>query len=630
MNLKLIDVSLIIFYLIMMVMVGWYYKNKARQNKESYMMGGKKLPWYMLGLSDASDMFDISGTMWMISLCFVYGLKSIWIPWLWPVFNQVFNMMFLAKWLRRSNADTGAEWLATRFGLSGKSVKASHNIVVAFALIGCLGFLAYGFVGLGKFIEIFVPWDLVQPYIPFYVRAEYVAHFYGIIFTLFAMFYSILGGMHSIVVGDVIKYAIMTIGCVAIGIIAMTHLNGKHLNVPAGWNDPFFGWNLDMDWSKILPQANKKIEEDGFGLFGIFFMMMLFKGVFASLAGPAPNYDMQKMLSTASPKDASKMTGFVSIVLLPIRYTMIVGLTVLALLYFDQIDITTETGGYDFERILPGAVNTFLPTGILGLVLTGLLGAFMGTFSGTLNAAQAYIVNDIYLKYINPTASTKKIMATNYLVGVIVVAVGVTLGFFAKDVNSILQWIVGALYGGYIASNMLKWYWWRFNANGFFWGMASGIAAALVFPFIFDGILPLYVWPVLFLISVAGCLFGTYTAPPTDEEVLKKFYSTVRPWGFWGPIHEKIVAENPGFEANKGFGLDMFNVVIGILAQLCLTILPMYLILWMKTPLIITIAILAVLVMILKKTWWNKLDDAEPLSIPVPRAGECSTLDKVL
>ena len=86
-------------------------------------MGGKKLPWYMLGLSDASDMFDISGTMWMVALCFVYGMKSIWIPWLWPVFNQVFNMMFLSKWLRRSNANTGAEWLATRFGLSGTGVK---------------------------------------------------------------------------------------------------------------------------------------------------------------------------------------------------------------------------------------------------------------------------------------------------------------------------------------------------------------------------------------------------------------------------------------------------------------------------------------------------------------------------
>ena len=98
----------------------------------------------------------------------------------------------------------------------------------------------------------------------------------------------------------------------------------------------------------------------------------------------------------------------------------------------------------------------------------------MGTFSGTLNAAQAYIVNDIYLKYINPEASTKKVITMNYIVGIVVVAVGVFFGFLAKDVNAILQWIVGGLYGGYVAANCLKWYWWRFNANGFFWGMAVG------------------------------------------------------------------------------------------------------------------------------------------------------------
>ena len=608
MKLQLPDILIVIAYLVSMLMIGWFMRKKARQNKESYLLGGKKLPWYLLGMSDASDMFDISGTMWMVALCFVYGFKSIWIPWLWPVFNQVFNMMFLAKWLRRSNADTGAEWLASRFGLKGPGVTASHNIVVIFAIIGCLGFLAYGFVGLGKFIEIFVPWGLVQPYIPFNIGPEYVAHFYGIIFTLFAMFYSILGGMHSIVIGDFIKYIIMTVGCLAIGYLAMKNLDGQTLRVPNGWDHPFFGLDLNLDWKNVLPAAAKKIEEDQFGLFGIFFMMMLFKGVFASLAGPAPNYDMQKVLSTRSPKEASKMTGFVSIILLPIRYSMVIGLTVLALLYYNQLDLSTPTGGTDFEKILPGAINAFLPTPILGIVLTGLLGAFMGTFSGTLNAAQAYIVNDIYLKYVNPNAPTKKIMTMNYLVGIVVVAVGITLGFFAKDVNSILQWIVGALYGGYIAANMFKWYWWRFNASGFFWGMMAGIAAALIFPFIFTG-LPLYNWPLLFLISITGCIVGTYSAPPTDEEILKKFYKQVRPWGFWKPVHDQVMVEDPAFVPNKRFKLDMFNVVLGIIGQTCLTILPMYFILWMKLPLLVTTLLLAVIMFILKKTWWNKLED---------------------
>lgn len=609
MKLQLIDILIMLTYLASMVMVGFWMRKRARLNKESYLMGGKSLPWYMLGLSDASDMFDISGTMWMVALCFVYGMKSIWIPWLWPVFNQVFMMMFLSKWLRRSNANTGAEWLKTRFGTAGKGVQGSHSVVVIFALIGCFGFLAYGFIGLGKFIEIFVPWEAVSSYVPFDVAPAYVPHFYGIIFTLFAMFYSIIGGMHSIVLGDFIKYMIMIVACVSVAVIAMMHLhqNGGQLQVPDGWLNPFFGWELGLDWSTTVPEANQKIADDGFGLFGIFFMMMLFKGIFASLAGPAPNYDMQKILSTRSPKEASKMTGFVSIILLPVRYSMVIGLTVLALLYYKQMNLTGPDGT-DFERILPATINEFLPAGIMGLVLTGLLGAFMGTFSGTLNAAQAYIVNDVYLRYINPAASNKKIIRTNYLVGVIVVAIGIVLGFFARDVNSVLQWIVGGLYGGYIAANLFKWYWWRFNAHGFFWGMASGIVGALVFLKLFDGLF-LYIWPLLFVISIAGCLIGTYTAPPTDMETLKSFYKTVRPWGFWKPVHEQVVAEDPSFEPNRRFKLDMFNVVLGIIAQCCLTLLPMYVVLWMKLPLLITIAILTVIVIILKKTWWNKLEN---------------------
>lgn len=609
MKLQFLDIAIICTYLVGMLMLGWFMRKKARQSKENYLMGGKKLPWYMLGLSDASDMFDISGTMWMVALCFVYGVKSLWIPWLWPVFNQVFNMMFLSKWLRRSNANTGAEWLGTRFGLTGKGVQASHTVVVAFALIGCLGFLAYGFVGLGKFVEIFVPWDTVKNYIPFDIAPQYVAHFYGIVFTLFAVFYSVLGGLHSIVIGDVIKYIIMTIGAIAIAVIAMQHLHGKTLNVPNGWENPFFGWNLDMNWKGIVDDAAKKINDDGYGMFGIFFMMMLFKGVFASLAGPAPNYDMQKILSTKSPKEASKMTGFVSLILLPIRYSMIIGLTVLGLLYYSQLNLSDASGNVDFEKILPATINQFLPVGILGLVLTGLFGAFVGTFSGTLNAAQAYFVNDVYLKYINPTATNKKVITANYLSGVIIVAIGIVLGFLAKDVNSILQWIVSGLYGGYIAANVFKWYWWRFNAHGFFWGMFAGVGGALVFSRFFEGIEFLYYFPVLFLISIAGCLIGTFTAPATNTDVLKKFYSTVKPWGFWQPIHKLVLADDPTFLPNKRFKLDMFNVVIGIIAQCCLTVLPMYIVLWMKLPLLITIIILLIIIVILKKTWWNKLED---------------------
>ena len=573
------------------------------------MLGGRSLPWYKLGLSDASDMFDISGTMWMVSLCFVYGMKSIWIPWLWPVFNQVFLMMYLSRWLRRSNASTGAEWLQTRFGKAGPGVTASHQVVIVFALLSCLGFMAYGFIGLGKFIEIFVPWGMIKGYIPFDVAPQYVPHVYGVIFTLFAMFYSILGGMHSIVVGDMIKYSIMTVACIWIGFIAAGQLSNHHLNVPGGWYSPFFGKHLGLSWTGIINEVNAKIKSDGYSLFGLFFMMMTFKGFFAALAGPAPNYDMQKILSTRSPEEASKMSGFVNIILLPIRYTLIISLTILGLVYYHQMNLKDATGAIDFERILPAVINNFLPVGLVGLLLAGLLGAFMSTFSGTMNAAQAYIVNDIYIKYINPQASTKKIITMNYIVGVAVVATGVILGFFVKDINSVLQWIVSALYGGYIASNVLKWHWWHFNATGFFWGMLTGIIAAMAASVLIpDGEL-LYWFPVLFLVSLAGSIIGSYASEPTDRSVLKSFYANVRPWGFWEPVKQAVLADDPSFQPNKNFKLNMFNVVIGTIAQCCLTILPMYLVLQQKMPLLITVGILAVIVVMLKKTWWNKLKD---------------------
>ncbi|MGK2860641.1 MAG: sodium:solute symporter family protein [Chitinophagaceae bacterium] len=607
MKLEILDILILVAYLATMIIIGFWVRKKASANKESYLLGGKSLPWYYLGLSNASGMFDISGTMWMVTLAFVYGLKSLWLPWLWPVFNQIFLMMYLAVWLRRSNVTTGAEWMQTRFG-SGRGSSLAQWVIVAFAILSCLGFLAYGFVGLGKFVVIFIPWEGVQPYIPFYVAPQYVPHFYGIIFTLISVIYAILGGMRSIVLADVVQYIIMTIAAIAVAGIAMFNLSGQTLNVPDGWYNPFFGKNLGLDWSNIIADVNEKIKSDQYNPFSIFFTLMLIKGILASLAGPAPNYDMQKLLSTRTPKDAAKMSGFVSLILLPTRYLMITGFAVLGLLYFDQLDLRTAAGAIDFERILPSSINNFVPVGLMGLLLAGLLAAFIGTFAGTLNAAQAYIVNDIYLKYINKNATGGKVTRVSYLVGIIVVFVSIVMGFFAGNVNDILQWIVGALYGGYIAANVLKWHWWRFSAGGFFWGMAVGILAALVFPYIFSGV-ALYSWPLLFLISFAASMIGTYVSKPTEPEVLKSFYKTVRPWGFWKPVHEMVIAEDPSFQPNRRFRLDMFNVVLGIIGQCCLTLLPMYLVLWMKLPLLLTIIILSVIIIVLKRTWWDKLEE---------------------
>ena len=138
--------------------------------------------------------------------------------------------------------------------------------------------------------------------------------------------------------------------------------------------------------------------------------------------------------------------------------------------------------------------------------------------------------------------------------------------------------------------------------------MVFGLIPALVFPRITDT-LDLYYFPWLLIISIAGAVLGTLLTKPTDEKTLKEFYKTVNPWGFWKPIREKVVAENPGFIPNRNFKRDMFNVVVGIIAQTALVALPIYVILKDTLPIWITIAITVVSAVILKKTWWDTLPE---------------------
>ncbi len=589
-----IDIAIIILYLASTITIGFLLKKRAAKNLDSYFLGGKSLPWYLLGVSNASGMFDITGTMWLVYLLFVYGLKSVFIPWLWPVFNQVFLMIYLSVWLRRSNVLTGAEWITTRFG-TDRGANFSHISVVIFALVSVVGFLAYAFQGIGKFSSVFLPWDLSP-------------ETYALIFMGITTIYVVMGGMFSVVLTEVIQFIVMTISSFIIGIIAFTQVSPEALDavIPPGWKDIFFGWRLDLDWSGIMESVNTKIAEDGWPLFTIFFMMVLFKGILISIAGPAPNYDMQRILATRSPKEAAKMSGMVSVVLFFPRYLMITGLTILALVFFSP-QLNAMGADIDFEMILPYAINNFIPIGLMGVLLAGLLAAFMSTFAATVNAAPAYLVNDIYKRYINPNASNQRYIILSYISSVSIVILGISFGFMTESINTVTQWIVSALWGGYTASNVLKWYWWRLNGYGYFWGMIAGILMALIMPKAFPELSPLNAFPFILVVSTIACILGSLFTDPDDEKVLKKFYSQVKPWGFWKPIHDKVIKENPAFQRNKDFKRDMVNIVTGIIWQTCLVALPIYIIIKEQVPGITAFIILLITSFILKKNWLDKL-----------------------
>ncbi len=614
MRLDTIDIVILAVYFVMMILIGIYVTKKASRNLDSYFLGGKSMPWWLLGLSNASAMWDITGTMWLVYNLFTYGIKGVWMPWLWPTFNQIFLMVYLARWIRRSNVLTGGEWITTRFG-AGRGGELSRLIIVIFAIVSVAIFISYDFQGMGKFCAVFLPWG-------------YSPNTYAVAIMAVTAIYVVLGGMLSVVLTDFAQFVLMAIASVAIGVIAMMRVSPEMLAAatPAGWGNIFFGMNLNLDWSGILPVMNDKIQGDGMSsLFGLFFSVMVIKGILSSMAGPAPNYDMQRILAAKSPKEASLMSAIVSVCLVP-RWMMIGGVTALAVIFITPQfkEMVANGQKIDFELVLPYVINNFLPAGLTGLILAGLLSAFMSTFSATVNAGAAYMVNDIYKRYINPRANNRRLLTASYLSSVLILVVGMTIGFFISSINDITLWIVSGLYGGYTAANLLKWHWWRLNGYGYFWGMVTGIAAALLMPYIAPNLNALYGFPFILAVSALASVFGSILSPQESEETLKRFYRQVRPWGLWKPVYEMAVKDDPTLEANKDFARDAVNCVVGTVWQLSLVTTPVYLIFRDMKGLWISLAVLVATTAFLKIFWYDHLskesvESSEPVYTPAPQ-----------
>jgi Na+/proline symporter len=608
MRIHTLDLAIIVAYFVGIILLGLWVSRRGVKDMDGYFLGGKKLPWYLLGISDASGMFDISGTMWLVFILFLYGLKSIWLPWLWPTFNQIFLMMFMSAWMRRSNVMTGAAWIETRFGRD-RGATLAHLSVVVFALINVIGLLAYAFKGIGKFAVVMLPWRFTGETTGVFADENV----YALILMGLTSLYAIKGGMISVVLTEVSQFCVLTITALIIGVIALVKVSPDMIahNIPPGWMNPFFGLHHGMDWTGILDSANTALQKDGNELFGVIFGLMFFKGILASLAGPAPTYDMQRILATRNPREACLMNACVTTVLMFPRYMMIAGITVLALGFSMPQMRGMETP--DFEKILPLVLSEHVPAGVLGFLLAGLAAAFMSNFAATLNAAPAYVVNDIYKRFINADAGGRKEVAYSRITAIVFLAIGIVCGLISTSITSAMMFLVGALYGGFVIANVLKWYWWRFNGYGYFWGMITGIGGALVAQAVVGGRFNmLYVFPGVFLVSLIGSLAGTLRTKPEDDDVLMRFYKQVNPWGFWGPIREKVVREDPSFVPNPDFTRDMTNVAVGIVWQLCLVTLPIYIVLRQWPVAGGVLALLLITSTIMKFNWYDKLERAEP------------------
>ncbi len=609
-----LDLTIIVLYLILMSLVGWWVSKKASQSAETYFLAGKSLPWWIIGVAHGSSGVDITGTMWFVTMFFIYGVKATGLLWVWPLFNVIFRMMYLGTWIRRSNVLTGAEWMRTRFGAS-RGAELAYLSVVAYALVSVVGFLSYAFRGIGKFSRPFFPWDLPDSV-------------YATAMLLVTGVYCVVGGMYSVVMNDLIQFALKMIAATAVAVIAIQLIQPEQIAaaVPAGWDQLFFGWRLDLDWSHLMPQLNERIygaSGDGYSLFLFFVSMLFLKGVLLSMAGPTPNYAIQHILSTRSPREAALENMVMAIVSLTPRFLLIAAIAVLGIVFYSH-DLAAMGPNVDFEKILPNVVRDYVPIGFKGILIAALIASFMSTFVSTVNSGAAYVVNDIYKRYINPDAPPRRYVTIAWITSSSMIVLGIVFGLFTESVHKVTEWIVSGLLPAFVAPNVLKWHWWRFNGYGFFAGMVAGTTAAIlklgvnihpVFGF-------LLILAVSFIASIVVCLLTR----PERSEILKSFYRTVRPWGFWKPIYDLCRAEDPDFLPNQDFWRDMFNLAVGLVWQTSLVTAPIYLVIQHWNEMWISLGVCAVTSLILKFTWYDWLGPGEMYLTPDGQADSAPTV----
>jgi solute:Na+ symporter, SSS family len=607
MELSGIDIAIIIGYLFVVVIMGWMLSKRASKDLNAYFLGGRSLPWYIIGTSHGASGFDITGTMWFVAMLFTYGIKAAFIPWVWPLFDRVFRQVYLGAWIRKSNVLTGAEWMRTRFG-TGRGGTLSHISVVIYALIAALGFLGYAFQGIGKFAQVFFPWDLAMGSLA-------SSDVYAVIILAITTVYLLLGGWYSVVLTDLVQFVLLTIASVFIAVVAMQQVSAEALTqvVPQGWSSLTLDLKLNLNWSDLIPALNDKIVNDGFSWFGLLTMIMLFKGLLISMAGPTPGYGIQHVLSTRNPREAALENWWMSIVQLIPRFLMITGIAVLGLAYFsDDVRAMLDAGdAFDVETILPHVISRFVPVGLVGILMAGLLAAFMSTFDSTVNSGAAYIVNDVYKRYINPEAQAKHYIRLSYITSVALVLLAILVGINIKSIHSITSWITFALYGGYVAPNILKWHWWRFNGYGYFAGMLGGVIASIVPLLFWPEMNRMYILPYSLLASTIASVVVCLLTPPDDAKVLKSFYLNVRPWGFWDPIVELCRTDMPALQKNQSLKWDAFNVAVGILWQLMLMVVPISLVIRQYQTFWISLTVLVVTSGIMKFSWYDRLEPAD-------------------
>ena len=588
-----IDYVIILLYFAVVIGLGFWYQKRASENLRAYFLGGKGIHWLALAMSGSVSNFDITGTMWIISILYVLGMKSMWHHWMWGFLMGAFFLSYMGKWVRRSNVMTAAEWMKTRFG-SDAGGRLARTAYALMAVLTLASFVGYAYQGIGKFASVYVPLESLAQYTsnPWlrHIFTEHEPDCLAVLIIGITTLYVVLGGLYSVVVTDVIQTVILTLGSLIIACIAWSHLTPELMSgLPKNWSSLSVPWRIE----EFAGTENAQFE-----LFGALVIVWVLKGLLLNAGGPAQMYDFQRFLAARDARDAAKI-GAAWSVFLVVRWAMAIGIALLAL--------TGVTGVTDSEKVMPLVLLKFLPDGLRGIVIAGLLAAFMSTFSSTVNSGASFVVRDIWQPYFRPQAGDKESVRVGYWATLLLVLIGVAIGSQVDSIAKIWNWIMMVLGGGMAVPNVLRWYWWRMNGWGYAIGTLSGMLLSVVALFFPD--VPVYfVFPSICMVSLFVSIVGSLATRPVDRDILVRFYRSVRPFGSWKPIAAKAgLSAKELSPRSESMSRTIVNLLLAMLAITGLYLFPMYLVGRWYLYSVIWLGLAIVAAFALKYTWYRFL-----------------------
>ena len=589
MQLSAIDQIIVVLYLATIMAIGFAMKRKAAKGMSSYFLGGRQLPWWALAMSGSSSYFDITGTMWIVSTFIALGLKGMWVHMLWGFPITAFYLAYMGKWIRRSDAMTGAEWMKTRFG-PGKAGDIARFSYTLFAVLTITALLGYGAIGMGKFGAIFLPFTPNQcAFLILGVTGAYV----------------VLGGFHGIVRVEIVQTIVLSAGAIAFAVIGFTHFSDAEFasKIPATWNDIMPSWR-PADFQGLVSGGTD------YSLFGALVAVWVAKGLLLCLSGPEQLYDFQRFLAAKDERDAAKLGALWGIIH-TVRWPFAMAIAVMAIIGIGNAALDEKLRA-DPETALPLIIGSMLPVGVVGFMLAALLSGFLATFSSTVNGGAAYLVKDVYQRYLNPEADNKTLVRVSYVSSALLILTGLIISVFGSSINTAFLWIFGTLAAGILPPNVLRWYWWRLNGQGYAAGVFGGMALSLGQVFVEQaGLiepLPLYIgFPVIALASTLLTIAVSLVTSPTDSATLKNFYRKVQPAGFWGPVQREVLEDDPGFRKELPFSVEFLNTIVAMAGITALYVSMLYLILHRLEIAFGLLGVTLVCVVVLYFTWYKTL-----------------------